>query len=217
MEKEVKYTKKKDPQLTFAVVVLIVMIFSAGAFSYSYFTPLNEEGLPDVDITGATLGNAIVNAGDKLTINVDSASMSFVQVDKTTPAITDKNDIPLSIVMNTTETGGILTCVYDIVYTPSEPYINSKANLLNEFEFTIKGESSNGKKITETNLGNVTQKLTLLSGHSTTLSGINKTTVEEFTFEIGYYNQDFSQNDNTDVTFGGDISIENLNCQQINE
>ncbi len=126
-----------------------------------------------------------------------------------------------NVVVSLKAGSGIATCTYNIVYNPvkeflTTPLVASKDELINKKEFVIFGDSS-----IDTNdfedidvAGPVGIPITLKSGAVITDSGSDNISTEEtWLFTAKFYNLGTDQSYNSNKSFGGTISITDVNCQ----
>ncbi len=214
----------KDSRIKLSLILLIIMLTFTIVATYAYFTsPITGDDFGSVEIESAQSGLAHTINGSEIGLKVEGNIMSQDNISTTVPAVTASNITPIKIVLNTSGNGGELKCNYDVVYEPSIPFMNSALNISNVNEYTIKGSGYmtndvSGTKdlsIPETNLGNVTSRLMLLENQEISVTGVSKTLEYNWEFTVSFYNQEFNQDDNTNISFGGKIILDDVNCENV--
>ncbi len=207
--------EKSKTKLLLAIIVFVAISAGTITATFAYFTANSaSHEFSRYELHSAESGIAYAESGSPINLLVSGEVMKDANIDAVNPAATASNDVPIKVTLKTSVDGGQIDCTYDISYIPNVVYYNSAANISNAKEYTIKGSNNqNSDAIVETSLGNIDSKLILASDIEFSLSGVNKTAVQEWTFEVGFYNQSFNQDDNQNKDFGGKVMIENLTCK----
>lgn len=203
----------KKTTIILSVISVLTLLSALFGATFSYFTTkVNVENLDPVEIKTSTVGTFALQSGSNINLQVTGEDMAETNQDSINPVKTAQNETPIYANVKTTNDGGRVVCTYKIIYRATSIYTKSTANTTNAKEFTISGiESTENLTIPETSLVDQTEVI-LLNNISITASGINQTTTQNWTFTIGYYNQDFVQDEHKDETFGGTIDLEKIRC-----
>ncbi len=206
--------KKKDRSIILFSCLFIIMALCTLTFTYAYFTSVGNFDGNTFELNSADAGIAYSMAGSDIELLIGGDIMNQSNVNEDIPVVVGSNSQPVTITLETYNSGGELTCNYDITYEPTMPFYNSSANIANKKELTIAGVSSiSSVSIPETDLGNVTNKIVLLEDSEVKLTGVNKKETFTWTFAVSFYNQSFNQDDVSSKIFGGKVYIENLECE----
>lgn len=207
--------REKNYQTILSIILLIIVTLSTITATFAYFTArANLINLDKLQINSATMGQAYSLSGSPIDLLIEEEDMLKNKIDITKPTKTSSNETPISVIIETSASGGTLKCSYDIVYEVDTPFYNSTTNIDNVNEFVINGKELNyGLDIlNEMSLGNISEEIVLLSDIEIKVTGINKQKVHDWVFNAGFYNQSFKQDEKSGISFGGNIVIKNLNC-----
>ena len=197
-----------NKRLTISVCLLIIMILSTGLASFAYFTSLgNADMSTKHELSSANYLSYYTDASAPINLFISNDVMKPGETSSTVPAVKSTTDKALSLTISTGSSGGKYVCEYDIYYVPEVVYTTSSANVNNLKEYTISGFSDKGHLIPETSLNSVDKDKLLLENATIYVSGIDKKVIENYTFEVAFYNQDFEQSDNMGKKFGGQVKL----------
>ena len=195
--------RKKILTIIASVIALIILVSASYAFFGSMKINTNNNATSRIDTKFYTF-NTSGNQNVALTINesdldVGSASNEYTSYVESNSNITltldAKGDAPVY-------------CSYDIVYVPSKAYTPSQSSLK---EYAIRGSSNQGNSFDDVSLGG-SSKIKIYSGSIETTT--SQTSISEtWNFNLRYYNLNIAQ-DNSIIgkTFGGNIKVENIDC-----
>lgn len=197
-----------------AVLTLIVTVFGASMFGLAYFS-IDKNEFSSLEFSSATTYNVYAMSGSDIYLHVAGQYMTGEYSDSTKPAFTTNNMTPISLTLETFDSGLSIACTYDLVYETINVFTSSAENVNNEKEYTISGVSNYSDKIEELSLADVEDKLYLAKELKVELSGVNKKKTVEWLFDVNFYNQSFSQLDNMGAKFSGRILLDNLMCKEV--
>ena len=195
--------KKKILTIIASVIALIILVSASYAFFGSMKINTNNNATSRIDTKFYTF-NTSGNQNVALTINesdldVGSASNEYTSYVESNSNITltldAKGDTPVY-------------CSYDIVYVPSTSYTPSQSSLK---EYAVRGSSNQGNSFDDVSLGG-SSKIKIYTGSIETTT--SQTSISEtWNFNLRYYNLNIAQ-DNSIIgkTFGGNIKVENIDC-----
>lgn len=206
--------ENKKISIIIAVLTLIISIFGASMLAVAYFS-IDKYQFSSLELSSATTYNVYAMSGGDIYLHVAGQYMTIDYSDPTKPAFTTNNMSPISITLETFDTGLSIACTYDLVYESVEMFTSSLENEFNEKEFTISGLSNYSDKIEEVSLADIDGKFYLAEGLTVDLSGVNKKKTVEWVFDVNFYNQTFSQLDKMDSKFSGRILVDNLICKEV--
>ena len=196
---------------------LLVAVVGA---TFAYFSANAESNNGNVTVSATTASAADVfqsSGSGEITLDITADKMQEAagKNDYTVIANSD-NDSTLTVSLEAGSSKA--TCTYDVIYTPSTAFTPSaEAAAANPAlrEFDISGTSTHNAA---NNFSNVDAKgsavVTLKTGAviEDTYESTSVATTDTWTFTANFYNLAVSQNDNINKSFGGVISITNVNC-----
>ena len=211
--------KKNNVSILIILTSLILIVAMIGA-TFAYFTATSNDGTSKVTLESAELGSAMAE-GTAVELAVMPADME--QIDgKNDYSKYKEPSTPGTLKLSATNgDAGTTTCTYNIIYKPTTAYIKSTENTLNLKEFTIRGSQNvsigSGNvaytgTIDEYDLTGVSTTVTLVSGATMTVTGVNQE--GEISWEIvpRFYNLAIDQTSNANISFGGSVEVGSLAC-----
>lgn len=192
--------------------IMFAIILGCSAISvYAYFTVVfTEKNNSSVSIGSTNTPVITSEGGQNLSLLVDIDSMEQKNIDTTKPILSEKSNEPLYIKLAAEDYNGGISCDYNIFYTPTSTYYATSQNIENkhkELVISIYKDDNKTKLVDEFSLNNVENKVSLLK--STIVAEPEDSKIEnKYYIEIAYYNQFFSQDENSGKTFGGEISLD---------
>jgi predicted ribosomally synthesized peptide with SipW-like signal peptide len=216
-----KNKKSKSIEVLTILSALILLVSMIGA-TFAYFSATATGETNKMTIQSAEVP-ATYAEGTSVSFLVDPDTMKYEKGsnDETSYSQSDTPGI-LKIQASTANSESTITCLYDILYTPTTVYNRSTANVTNLKEFTVIGspkitKGSEYTKITgsmdETDLTGVSNTIKLVTGATIIVNGTDVTGETEWDFYPRYYNLGYNQDDNANKTFGGSISVGGLTCE----
>jgi hypothetical protein len=203
------------------VVYTSILLASMIGATFAYFTSSVSGATSKVELKSSVLSDAYAN-GTSVNLDVSLIDMQKNNSSNDYKSYKDSQQ-PGTLTLNSTVGDKLpkVTCTYDILYTPTTVYHSSIENNSNLKEFVINGyqEVTNGGSnvsfvgsMEETDLTNVSDTLILVHNAKLIINGVNNSGEITWNFIPRFYNLNISQDDNANITFGGNISIGSLLC-----
>ena len=195
--------KKKILTIIASVIALIILVSASYAFFGSMKINTNNNATSRIDTKFYTF-NTSGNQNVALTINESNLDVGSASNDYTSYVESNSN---LTLTLDAKGDAPVY-CSYDIVYVPSTSYTPSQSTLK---EYAVRGISNQGNSFNDVSLGG-SSKIKIYSGSIETTT--SQTSISEtWNFNLRYYNLNIAQ-DNSIIgkTFGGNIKVENIDC-----
>lgn len=183
-----------------AIIILLMLVFTAASV---FFTTSNSSNkiynTINLDVS------YILSETSNLTLNIDE----FNQKKDIVNSYSIINTSFVSLANNTFDT---VMCSYEIWYTPTKEFNNSKYNTSNEKELALSGiESSNQNDSFEFDLNGITTLTKIYTGHITVKA--NQVLSQKWTFTLTYYYLKQSQNKILNHEYSGTIEFRSTGCE----
>ena len=217
---------KNKNVLLLTILTIITLLTSVIGATYAYFTAVKySESKTSLEVYTSS-HDQIIYTGVNVYLNVpyhlmNKNTASNEYLDPIIP--NDPGELRLETTVGSL--GGTNECVYDVVYTPLnegavKPFEKSLENKEGYKEYAVRvkvtadGPTSlvSGPISSEVDLTGVKEKITLISGAVLSVYGEKVKGAASWEVIPVFYNLEFSQQDNSEKTFGGTVSIENLTC-----
>ena len=195
--------RKKILTIIASVIALIILVSVSYAFFGSMKINTNNNATSRIDTKFYTF-NTSGNQNVALTINESDLDVGSASNDYTSYVESNSN---LTLTLDAKGDAPVY-CSYDIVYVPSTSYTPSQSTLK---EYAVRGSSNQGHSFNDVSLAG-SSKIKLYSGSIETTT--SQTSISEtWNFNLRYYNLNIAQ-DNSIIgkTFGGNIKVENIDC-----
>ena len=195
--------RKKILTIIASVIALIILVSASYAFFGSMKINTNNNATSRIDTKFYTF-NTSGNQNVALTINESDLDVESASNDYTSYVESNSN---LTLTLDAKGDAPVY-CSYDIVYVPSTSYTPSQSTLK---EYAVRGSSNQGHSFNDVSLGG-SSKIKIYSGSIETTT--SQTSISEtWNFNLRYYNLNIAQ-DNSIIgkTFGGNIKVENIDC-----
>ena len=195
--------KKKILTIIASVIALIILVSVSYAFFGSMKINTNNNATSRIDTKFYTF-NTSGNQNVALTINESDLDVGSASNDYTSYVESNSN---LTLTLDAKGDAPVY-CSYDIVYVPSTSYTPSQSTLK---EYAVRGISNQGNSFNDVSLAG-SSKIKIYTGSIETTS--SQTSISEtWNFNLRYYNLNIAQ-DNSIIgkTFGGNIKVENIDC-----
>ena len=195
--------KKKILTIIASVIALIILVSASYAFFGSMKINTNNNATSRIDTKFYTF-NTSGNQNVALAINESDLDVGSASNDYTSYVESNSN---ITLTLDAKGDASVY-CSYDIVYVPSTSYTPSQNSLK---EYAVRGSSNQGHSFNDVSLAG-SSKIKLYSGSIETTT--SQTSISEtWNFNLRYYNLNIAQ-DNSIIgkTFGGNIKVENIDC-----
>ncbi len=195
--------KKKILTIIASVIALIILVSASYAFFGSMKINTNNNATSRIDTKFYTF-NTSGNQNVALAINESDLDVGSASNDYTSYVESNSN---LTLTLDAKGDAPVY-CSYDIVYVPSTSYTPSQSTLK---EYAVRGSSNQGNSFNDVSLAG-SSKIKIYSGSIETTT--SQTSISEtWNFNLRYYNLNIAQ-DNSIIgkTFGGNIKVENIDC-----
>ena len=195
--------RKKILTIIASVIALIILVSVSYAFFGSMKINTNNNATSRIDTKFYTF-NTSGNQNVALAINESDLDVGSASNDYTSYVESNSN---LTLTLDAKGDAPVY-CSYDIVYVPSTSYTPSQSTLK---EYAVRGSSNQGHSFNDVSLAG-SSKIKLYSGSIETTT--SQTSISEtWNFNLRYYNLNIAQ-DNSIIgkTFGGNIKVENIDC-----
>ena len=215
MEKE----NKSNTVLLTIIAIATLLVAVVGA-TFAYFSASSSSNT-NVTVRAETRAADIFTSTGSPTINLSVTGAQMQQTDGNDDhtVIASSADADGIVTVSLNAASEYATCSYDVLYTPTTAFVTSsgvanKEELTNKKEFVIFGNSSNDandfEDVDATGSANI--PITLKAGATISDSSDGVTTEETWLFTAKFYNLGTDQSSNANSSFGGTITISNVNC-----
>ncbi len=212
--------ESKNTMLLTVIAIATLLVAVVGA-TFAYFTSTQIDSGRSVLTVQTHSVDQITANGTNVTLTVNQEDMLKENAKNDYSAHTPDPEVIGDVSISTTlgSAGGVNTCTFDLIYTPTVIYVKSEDNTSNlkEFVVIVEGSATDGvlqggeqAEIDLTGANSITQ---LATGVKLIVTGEeDKTGTATFTIIPRYYNLDLNQSENQGKTFGGNVTITNLEC-----
>ena len=200
--------------LLVAIVGATFAFFSTGVDNEAQVMVNAETRSAEAADVFTSIGNPVIN------LAVSTEQMQQSNGNDNHLVIANSADADGNVLISLKAGSGIATCIYNVVYNPTSefittPLVASKEELTNKKEFVLFGNSSidtNDFEDVDAS-GPVGSPIILKSGASITDDGSDDIATDEtWLFTAKFYNLGTDQSYNANKSFGGTISITDVNC-----
>src|SRR5574344_1523762 len=194
------------------IIALSIIFVSVIGASYAYFTSVSENAASSNVVTTTSGRDAFSTSGNGLiSLYVSAHDMEANQGNNDySKYVSASANIGVSL----TAGGGNATCTYDLFYTASTPFTAS-ASAGSLKEFTLSGTDGT-QNLEEINLAGYGTSATKLNSTSYTIN-TTSTLTQNWVFTARFYNLGVNQDENSNKTFGGNITVGNVSCTNSDE
>ena len=210
--------KRSNNTIMLTVIAIATLLVAVVGATFAYFSAntAGNAGKTTVEVNTAAAADLFLTEGNS-TITLDVTADKMQQaVGKNDYSVKITNDTDATIAVKLTAGSSKATCTYDLTYTPTTEFkSDSDAVAASLKEFTLAGTSTAGNNFEEKDLNGV-NAATVLGSYSISdtydAAAADEATVDTWTFTANFYNLAVDQGDNIGKTFGGTVTVTNVQC-----